>query len=170
MVQHGSADPDPMVRYRAAYSLAVYPGMDTAATLLKLLDDPCHEVQSRAARSVNCLLENGIYISAEMRNRLFEKLMARYQEFGPGSNRADKDWGLRPFGEANLDQFGIEGKNALIDILNGKNTELAKLTWQVLFLHEDYHWPAVTREKMEANYRYYPGRPDHKVLQHVEVD
>ena len=47
-------------------------------------------------------------------------------------------------------------------ILNSKNTELAKLTWQVLFLPEDDRWHPVSREEMESRYRYYPGRPDHQ--------
>jgi len=170
MLRRGSRDPDASVRLRAAYSLSVYPNIETAELLLKLLDDPVDEVQSRAARSVNCMLQNAIYISAQMRSRLFEKLMTRYLEFGHDSKRSDSEWGFRPFGEAIRSGFGIEGKNALIDILNGSNIELAKLTWQVLFLHEDYRWPPVAREKMEANYQFYPKHPAHRECPHVTVE
>ena len=138
--------------------------MQSAAALLKLLDDPCDAVQSRAARSINCTLQNAIFVSAEMRKRLFDKLMDKYQQFGPNSTRTDKDWGFRPFGEAIRDGFGTDGKNALIDILNGKDTDLAKLSWQILFLQEDYHRAPGSREKMEANYEYYPGHPKHTKL------
>jgi len=170
MLRRGSADPDPGVRLRAAYSLSVYPNMDTAELLLKLLDDSVDEVQSRAARSINSMLQNAIYISAPMRGKLFEKLMTRYLEFGQDSKRTDAEWGFRPFGEAIRAGFGIEGKNALIDILNGSNIDLAKLTWQVLFLHEDYRWPPVAREKMEAQYQYYPNHPAHRECPHVAVE
>lgn len=170
MLKRGAIDPSSRVRYRAAASLTVYPDMETAAVLLRLLDDPEHAVQSRTARSVKCMLENGIFISADMRQQLFEKLATRFSECGPSSTRSDAEYGWRLFGEALRDGFGADGKNLLIDILNGPNRDLGKLAWQVLFLHEDYRWPPVSREKMEANYRYYPGHPQHVRCPHEVID
>jgi hypothetical protein len=170
MLQKGANDPDEQVRLRAAYSLTVYPRMETAEILLKMLDDSSDAVQSRAARSINCMLQNAIYISLAMQQRLLDKLMARYHQFGPECKRKDAQWGWWLFGDAIRQGFGVKGKNALIDILNGSDIELAKRTWQVLFLNEDYRWMPMPREEMEANYRYYPGRPDHIACPHVAVN
>ncbi|MFA6567913.1 MAG: hypothetical protein WCS96_06845, partial [Victivallales bacterium] len=47
-----------------------------------------------------------------------------------------------------------------LDILNGKNVELARLTWKVFFLPSDDKWHPITREDMEKRYRFYPGGAD----------
>jgi len=153
----GLNDSEEQVRWEAAFSLSVYPCQEAADALLKALDDKSDYVQNRAATSLKAVLPKA---SDELRQQVFDKLMVRYQEFGPGSKRTDKDWGWRPIGDAIRDGFGKKGKNALIAILNGPNTELAKLTWKVLFLRNDEQWHPVERDVMEKQYKYYPGRPD----------
>ncbi|MBN2455995.1 MAG: HEAT repeat domain-containing protein [Sedimentisphaerales bacterium] len=163
----GLNDSDEQVRWEAVFSLSVYPCQEAVDALLKVLDDKSDYVQNRAATSLKIMLPKA---SDELRQRVFDKLMVKYQEFGPGSKRTDKDWGWRPIGDAIRDGFGTKGKNALIDILNGKNTELAKLTWKVLFLRNDQQWHPVERNVMEKQYKYYPGRSDRQACPPAVLD
>ena len=161
LAKKGVKDPSPKVRWQALYSISAFPNSGAIDVCLEALDDPVDEVQNRAATSIKLILQTAFFTSADKRQRLLDKLLEKYNEFGPNCKRTDADWGWRPIGDAIRDSFGTKGKNALINILNGKNTELAKLTWQVLFLPEDMKWYPISREEMESRYRYYPGRPDH---------
>ena len=169
LAKKGAEDPSPKVRWQALYTLAAFPNY-SADICLKAIDDPVDEVQNRAATSIRLILRTAFYVSPEMKQKMLDKLLMRYNEFGAGCKRTDADWGWRPIGDAIKDGFGTKGKNALIDILNGKNTELAKLTWQVLFLPEYDNWHIISKDEMENRYRYYPGRRDHIVCPPAILD
>jgi hypothetical protein len=167
LIMKGLADPSEDVRWQAVHALGIYPAREAAPLLLQALDDRSDSVQSRAAVSLRGMLPR---VQKEVKEAIFRKLMAKYNQFGPNCKRSDHEWGWRPIGDALRDGFGAQGKNALIDILNGPNTELAKLAWKNLFLPEDSQWHLIPRAEMEKNYRYYPGMPDHIACPHVAVD
>ncbi len=152
-------DPNDKVRWWAAFAFGYSSrSPENMEILYKALDDPCGAVQSRAAMTMCGMLPK---MSQEMKRRFFEKLMARYQEFGDGCLRDDADWGWRPIGEAIRDGFGSQGKNALLGILNEGNSDLAKLTWRVFFQPNENQWRPITRKAMERRYRFYPGGAEH---------
>jgi hypothetical protein len=150
-------DANEMARFWAALALVAYRKPETVEALERALDDPSVAVQNRAAMTLKGMM---VIASEEQKKRIFEKLLARYHEFGPDSQRADVEWGWRTIGEAIKDGFGVEGQNALIHILNGKDLELGQLTWKVLFLPNDAQWHPMTRDEMEKLYRHYPGKAD----------
>ena len=151
-------DPNEKVRWWAAFAFAYNSFRpENVEILIKALDDSSGAVQSRATSTLKGRIAN---LPEEMKKRVFDKLLARYQEFGAGCSRSDADWGWRPIGETIRDDFGDKGINALLDILNGKNVELARLTWKVFFLPSDDKWHPITREDMEKRYRFHPGGAD----------
>jgi len=109
-------------------------------------------------------------MSDEMKQRVFDKLMLRYQEFGDGCKRTDYDWGWRPIGEVIRDGFETQGKTAMLDILNGENTQLAQLTWRVFFQPNDDQWHPIAREDMERRYRFYPDKEEHGKCTLAEIE
>jgi hypothetical protein len=150
-------DSNEMARFWAAMALVSYRSPETVDLLHKALDDSSVAVQNRAAITLKGMMK---VASEDKKKQIFEKLLARYREFGPDCTRSDKDWGWRTIGESIKEGFGSEGVDALIQILNGKDLHLAQSTWKVLFLPNDEKWHPMTREEMENLYRYYPGRPD----------
>ncbi len=159
-------DPNEKVRWWAAYAFAYNSARpENVEILLKALDDPSGAVQCRVAMTLKGMIPK---ISEDLQKRCFETLLARYEEFGAGCKRTDADWGWRPIGEVLRDGFREKGRRALLDILNGKNSELAGLTWRVLFKTND-GWHPVTKEEMERRYRFYPGGPDHGKCTLTEV-
>jgi len=163
-------DPNEQVRWWAAYALGRgrYVSEDAVEVQYKAMDDKSDTVQSRAATSLKNMMGYSS-ISPELKQRVFDKLMAKYQEFGAGCKRTDCDWGWRPIGETIRDGFGDKGKNAMLDILNSKNTELAQLTWRVFFQPNEAIWCPIDREDMERRYRFYPGGADHGKCLLVDV-
>jgi hypothetical protein len=168
VVKRAINDSNEKVRWWAAFAFAynsVQP--ENMEILYRALDDSCGAVQSRAAMTLRGMVPK---MTEEMKQRFFDKLMVRYQEFGAGCRRTDFDWGWRPIGETIRDGFGDKGKTALLDILNGKNTELAQLTWRVFFQPNDNEWHPIAKDDMEKRYRFYPGGADHGKCSLVEVE
>ncbi len=152
-------DPNDKVRWWAAFAFSYHSiTPENMEILYKALDDSNGAVQSRAAMTLKNMIPK---MSAEMKQRVFDKLMDKYQEFGAGCKRTDYDWGWRPIGETIRDGFGSQGKKALLAILNGTNTDLAQLTWRVFFQPNDSEWHPVNKDDMERRYLFYPGGPDH---------
>lgn len=161
-------DPNEKVRWWAAYAFGYHSVRpEHVEILLGTLDDPVGAVQTRVAATLMGMMSK---LPAETKQRVFDKLMLRYQEFGEGCKRTDHDWGWRPIGEALRDGFGAQGKIALLELLNGKSTELAKLTWRVFFQPNDDQWHPILREDMERRYRFYPGGADHGKCTLADVD
>ncbi|MBN2457160.1 MAG: HEAT repeat domain-containing protein [Sedimentisphaerales bacterium] len=168
VVKRAIEDPNEKVRWWAAFAFAYNsPRQENMEILCKALDDSCGAVQSRAAMTLVGMVPK---MTEEMKQRIFDKLIAKYQEFGAGCKRTDCDWGWRPIGETIRDGFEVQGKTALLDILNGKNTELAKLTWRVFFQPNDDQWHPIAKEDMARKYRFYPGRPDHQKCPSTVLD
>jgi hypothetical protein len=152
-------DSNEKVRWWAAFAFGYNSTQpENIEILFKALDDSSGMVQSRAAITLKGMVPK---MTEEMKQRFFDKLMVRYQEFGAGCKRTDFDWGWRPIGETIRDSFSDKGKNTLLAILNGKNTELAKLTWRVFFQPNDGDWHPIAKEDMEKRYRFYPGEADY---------
>jgi len=166
-----SQDPEEQARWWAVNALASarYLGEDTLEVLYQALDDSSHTVQNRAASSLGKPLASG-RVSETLKQRCFDKLLARYQEFGAGCQRTDAEWGWRPIGETLWNAFGDKGKNALLDILNGKNIELAQLTWRVFFQPSETAWHPIAKEDVERRYRFYPGGADHGKCALVDIE
>ncbi|MEO6788803.1 MAG: HEAT repeat domain-containing protein, partial [Chthoniobacteraceae bacterium] len=117
-------DPNDKVRWWAANAFQ-YQSVkaENIEALLAALDDSSDAVQSRAAVSLVGMVRK---MSDEMKQRCFDKLLARYREFDTGCQRSDAEWGWRPFGETLRDGFGNQGKDTLLAILNSGKTDLAK--------------------------------------------
>lgn len=151
-------DPVDKVRWWAAFAFSYNSArQENMEILYKSLDDANGAVQSRAAKTLIGMVPK---MTPEMKQRVFDKLLASYKEFGDGCKRTDADWGWRPIGEALCDGFGAQGKEALLSILNGSSSELAKLTWMVLF-QPDEEWILIRQADMERRYRFHPGGAEH---------
>jgi hypothetical protein len=165
LLRKGLEDPVERVRAWAATALANDVSEDRAQLLLKALDDRSGWVQNRAATSLKGMVCSG-RVSEELKRQILGKLVARFKEFGPKSARSDREWGWRPIGDAILEGFGHQGPAELAKILNGTDTPLAQLAWQVLFLRDDgWGWHPKTAEEANRDYRYYPGLPSREVYQ-----
>jgi len=160
-------DSQEQARWWAAKALTGYRSQETLELLYKAMDDKLYMVQNRAVQSIGVMLSHA---SPEMKQRIFDKLIAKYQEFGAGCKRTDCEWGWRPIGGAIRDGFEVQGKTALLDILNGNNTELAQLTWRVFFQPNDDRWHPIAKDDMEKRYRFYPGGADHGKCSLADVE
>ena len=159
VLQRALHDPNDKVRWWAANAYQ-YQGFkpEHAEALLAALDDASGAVQCRAAVSLTGMVRR---MSDDLKQRCFDKLLARYREFDAGCRRSDAEWGWRPIGETLRDGFDTRGKEALLAILNGGKSDLARLTWRVFFQPNDEHWHPIARDDMEQKYRFHPGNADH---------
>jgi HEAT repeat protein len=76
--------------------------------------------------------------------------------YGDGSQRADRDWGWRPLGNALL-EFGPAGRERLERLLaNPSNRTLSDLAWRVLYLRQGDQFFPVTEDEDRAAHARHP--------------
>jgi hypothetical protein len=80
------------------------------------------------------------------------------RSYGDGSQRADRDWGWRPVGNALL-EYGPAGRERLERLLaDPTNRALSDLAWRILFLRQGDQFFPVTEEEDRAAHARHPWR------------
>ena len=151
-------DPSPYARELAFVNLKSSFG--ATADVRKLLHermsaDRDAAVQSRAAVAL-AQAHSRLPPEDPQRREALDWLEEFLRGYGDGSQRADRDWGWRPLGNALL-EFGPAGRERLERLLaDPSNRTLSDLAWRVLYLRQGDQFFPVTEDEDRAAHARHP--------------